>query len=169
MADRLTPALVTLLCRSAVMLAPVACVTVMAPAIGHADVNPKCDASAPAQSAPPPNQPCVDQPHPQAQTVSCPDGTIVDAKNDKCVSMTEGIAKQLKALPAPPSLQGFGGGDGGAGGGDLGDLGGIPSLGTVNLPSVVLPSLGLNLVPGVNVNLQPQFPSFNPLNLPAIP
>jgi hypothetical protein len=158
--------LLTLVSGAALAVAPLAITTVMVPAISHADKKPKCDQAAvadPAQPAPPPA--CNDQPQPQAQgqNVSCPDGTIADSKNGKCVNLTEGIAQQLRALPAPPGLSGFGGGGGGGG---LGDLGGIPSLGTVNLPSLVLPSLGLNLVPNVNVNLQPKLPSFNPLNLP---
>ena len=55
--------------------------------------------------------------------------------------------------------------------------GGIPSLGTVNLPDVVLPSVGLGLVPNLAVNLQPQIPGpslpainpLNPLGLPPPP
>jgi hypothetical protein len=153
--------LLTLATGSALAIAPLAFSTLIVPTISHADTKPKCDEAAvadPAQPPPPPAQPCNNQQKAQAQAgngnVSCPDGTIVDAKNNKCVSLTDGIAKQLRALPAPPGLQGFGGGDGGGG---LGDLGGIPSLGTVNLPSLVLPSLGLNLVPDFNINLQPKF------------
>ena len=167
MTRRLSHALLRWMSLSTLALGSLACVTVVAPAISHADMNPRCDASAPAQPGPPPPaNPCGTQPQAQGQNVSCPDGTIVDAKNGKCVSLTDGIAKQLRALPAPPALQGFGGGDGDGG---FGALGGIPSLGTVNLPSVVLPSVGLDLVPNISVNLQPQLPSFNPLNLPAFP
>jgi len=57
----------------------------------------------------------------------------------------------------------------------LGGLpGGIPSLGTVNLPDVVLPSVGLGLVPNLNFAVQPQFggvgvPSVGAPNLAALP
>jgi hypothetical protein len=151
--------LLTLVTGSALTIAPLAFATLAVPAISHADKKPKCDEAAvadPAQPAPP--QQCNNQPAPQAQgqTLNCPDGTIVDTKYGKCVSLTDGIAKQLKALPAPPGLQGFGNAAGGGGGG-LGGFNGIPSLGTINLPSVVLPSLGLGLVPDINVNLQPKF------------
>ena len=138
-------------------------VAVSVPAVSTADPGTKCDQAAKvAPSDPSTPVPRCDEQRPQAQSrgLDCADGTVVDTKSGKCVSLTQGIAQQLKALPPPPALSGFGG----AGGG--GDLGGIPSLGTVNLPSVVLPSLGLGLVPDINVNLRPQFPSFNPLHLP---
>ena len=149
-------ALLTAAAGSALALAPVALATVAVPAVSHADKQPKCDEAAvadPAQPPPPCNQPA---PQAQGQTLNCPDGTIVDTKYGKCVSLTDGIAKQLRALPAPPGLQGFGNAAGGGGGG-LGGFNGIPSLGTINLPSVVLPSLGLGLVPDINLNFRPQF------------
>ena len=100
--------------------------------------------------------------------MNCPDGTVVDEENHQCVDLVAGISKQLQALPAPPGL-----GGGGGGLGSLGGLpGGIPSLGTVNLPDVVLPSLGLGLVPNLNVALQPQFgglPAVGAPNLAALP
>ncbi|BBZ28370.1 hypothetical protein MMAD_26650 [Mycolicibacterium madagascariense] len=152
-------ALLTAAAGSALALAPLALTTVAMPAVGHADKQPKCDEAAVADPAQPAPAPACNQPAPQAQgqgqTLNCPDGTIVDTKYGKCVSLTDGIAKQLRALPAPPGLQGFGNAAGGGGG--IGGFNGIPSLGTINLPSVVLPSLGLGLVPDINLNLQPKF------------
>lgn len=146
-------AVLSLVAGSVFAIAPAAFATVVAPAISHADQCNDAQGNPNGQS-----EPCAAP----AKGLNCPDGTIVDEKNAQCVSLTAGITKQLQALPAPPSLSGFGGG----GGGGLGGLGKIPSLGTINLPDVVLPSLGLNLVPNVNLNLQPRLPVFNPLNLP---
>jgi hypothetical protein len=83
--------------------------------------------------------------------LNCPDGTVVDEENGKCVDLMAGISKQLQALPPPPSLSGFGGGAGG------GLPGSIPSLGTVHAPDLVLPSIGVGLVPDIPILLQPQF------------
>jgi hypothetical protein len=123
--------------------------TVVVPALGHADTGASSSSS--------------------NKGLNCPDGTVVDEENHQCVDLVAGISKQLQALPAPPSL-------GGGGGGSLGGLaGGIPSLGTVNLPDVVLPSVGLGLVPNLAVNLQPQLggipgpPAINPLNPLGLP
>ena len=136
MTFRMKQGLLTLVAGSAMAVAPMAFATVVVPATSAADEG--------AQGS-----------------VSCPDGTIVDAKNNKCVSLKDGLAKQLKALPPPPGLEGFGGGGGGGGGiGGVSGLGRIPSLGTVNLPDIVLPSLGLGLVPDFNLNVQPRFPGF---------
>ncbi|MBJ7338442.1 hypothetical protein [Mycolicibacterium sp.] len=125
--------LITLVSGSALTLAPLAMATVAMPAVGHAD-------------------PCADGADscgPAPKGLNCPDGTVVDEQNGQCVDLVAGISKQLMALPPPPSLAG------GAGG--LGGLpGGIPSLATVNLPDVVLPSVGLGLVPNLNFALQPQ-------------
>ncbi|BDX32553.1 hypothetical protein TUM20985_31000 [Mycobacterium antarcticum] len=121
-------------------LAPMAFSALVVPAIGHADECAVGDSCSPG-----------------AKGLNCPDGTIVDEENRQCVDLVAGISKQLQALPAPPSLAGGGGGLG-----SLGGLsGGIPSLGTVNLPDVVLPSLGLGLVPNLNVALQPQIGGFS--------
>lgn len=136
MTVRLKRVLVTLASGSALAMGPLLYGTVVVPAISHAD---ECAAGDEACPAP-------------AKGLNCPDGTIVDEENHQCVDLVAGISKQLQALPAPPSL-------GGGGGGSLGALsGGIPSLGTVNLPDVVLPSLGLGLVPDISVNLQPKLP-----------
>jgi hypothetical protein len=141
--------LLTVVSGSALAIAPLTYATVVVPATSHAD---ECSDSAAGGDAP-----CK----PKPQGLNCPDGTIVDDENKQCVDLVAGISKQLQALPPPPSLSGFGGGGG------IGGLpGGIPSLGTVNLPDIVLPSLGLGLVPNLNVNLQPQLPYFNPLGLP---
>jgi hypothetical protein len=151
-------ALLTLASGSALAIAPLIYGTVVVPAVSHAD---QCADAGQAG----PDQPCG----PQAQGLNCPDGTVVDEENRQCVDLVAGISKQLQALPAPPSLAGGGGG----GLGSLGGLpGGIPSLGTVNLPDVVLPSLGLGLVPNLNVALQPQIgglPSVGAPNLAALP
>jgi hypothetical protein len=138
--------LLTLVSGSALALAPLGFATVVVPAVSQAD---ECNDSQ-GDCAPPPKD------------LNCPDGTIVDTKNKQCVNLTAGITKQLQALPAPPGLSGFGGGGGGIGG-----LGGFPSLGTINAPDLVLPSLGLGLVPDVSLNLQPSLPNigaFNPRN-----
>lgn len=153
MTVRLKRVLLTAVSGSALALAPLTFATVVVPAASHADQQCKDPQSVGGD----PNEQCAAQP----QKLDCPDGTIVDTKNKQCVSLTAGISKELAALPAPPSLSGFGGGGGG-----VGSLGKFPSLGTVNLPDIVLPSLGLNLVPNVNLNLQPKLPVFNPLNLP---
>ena len=152
MTFRLKRTLLTVVSGSALAMAPLAFATVVAPAASQAE--PCHDAPAELGEQ---DQPCGTPPVAAGQGLNCPDGTIVDTKNAKCVSLTAGISKQLRALPAPPGLSGFGGGGGGVGG-----LGKIPSLGTVNLPDVVLPSLGLGLVPDFSVNLRPEFPSFNP-------
>lgn len=143
MTVRLKRVLVTLASGSALAMGPLFYGTVVVPAISHADECAPGDGACPAP----------------AKGLNCPDGTIVDEENHQCVDLVAGISKQLAALPAPPSL-------GGGGGGSLGGLaGGIPSLGTVNLPDVVLPSLGLNLVPDLNLNLRPNFG----LSAPAVP
>ena len=120
--------LLTVASGSALAIAPLLYGTVVVSAIGHADSG--------ADSAP------------ANKGLNCPDGTIVDEENHQCVDLVAGISKQLQALPAPPSFAGMGGG--GAGG-----LGGIPSLGTVNMPDLVLPSINLGLVPDISLNLQP--------------
>ena len=151
MTVRLKRALLTLASGSALAVGPLLYGTVVVPAIGHADPGAN---STPAQKG-----------------LNCPDGTIVDEENHQCVDLVAGISKQLQALPAPPSLSGGGGGLGGG----LGGLpGGIPSLGTVNLPDVVLPSVGLGLVPNLNFAVQPQIggfgaPAVAAPNLAALP
>jgi hypothetical protein len=139
MTTQIKRVLLTLASGSALAVAPLLYGTVVVPAISHAD---------------------------QAKGMNCPDGTIVDDENKQCVDLTSGIAKQLAALPPPPKPASEGGGGGGLPGGLSTLPGGIPSLGTVNLPDIVLPSVGLGLVPNLAVNLQPQLPYFNPLNLP---
>lgn len=142
MTVRLKRVLLTLASGSALSMGPLLYGTVVVPAISHADECAAGDESCPAP----------------AQGLNCPDGTIVDEQNHQCVDLVAGISKQLAALPAPPSL-------GGGGGGSLGSLGGlsggIPSLGTVNLPDVVLPSVGLGLVPDFSLNLQPKLPGIS--------
>jgi len=154
MTVRLKRVLLTLASGSALAVGPLLYGTVVVPAIGHADTDTK--------------------PAPAEKGLNCPDGTVVDEENHQCVDLVAGISKQLQALPPPPSLAAGGGGLGGG----LGGLpGGIPSLGTVNLPDVVLPSVGLGLVPNLAVNLQPQIPGpslpainpLNPLGLPPPP
>lgn len=147
MTVRLKRVLLTLASGSALAMGPLLYGTVVVPAISHADECAAGDESCPAP----------------ATGLNCPDGTIVDEQNHQCVDLVAGISKQLAALPAPPSL-------GGGGGGSLGGLaGGIPSLGTVNLPDVVLPSVGLGLVPNLNLNLQPKLPGLPSPKLPAAP
>ena len=152
MTVRLKRVLVTLASGSAFAMAPLLYGTVVVPAISHADECAPGDEACPAP----------------AKGLNCPDGTIVDEENHLCVDLVAGISKQLAALPAQPSL-------GGGGGGSLGSLGGlsggIPSLGTVNLPDVVLPSVGLGLVPDFSLNLQPKLPgiSLPSPKLPAAP
>lgn len=167
----------TLVSGSALAIAPFAFATVVVPATGHAD---ECTDS--PRSGAGNDEPCATE----AQGLNCPDGTIVDDENKQCVDLMAGLSKQLQALPPLPSLAGGGGG----GLGSLGSLpGGIPSLGTVNLPDLVLPSVGLGLVPNLNLNVQPQLgglpaapdltqlpapqlpppPSINPLNPLGLP
>lgn len=135
-------ALLTLASGSALAIAPLIYGTVVVPAISQA--APSTDNQA-------------------NKGLNCPDGTVVDEDNHQCVDLVAGISKQLQALPPPPSLSG------GAGGGGLGGLaGGIPSLGTVNLPDVVLPSLGLGLVPNLNFAVQPQIGGFSAPAAPSI-
>lgn len=146
MTVRLKRVLLTLASGSALSMGPLLYGTVVVPAISQAD---ECVAGDEACPAP-------------AQGLNCPDGTIVDEENHQCVDLVAGISKQLAALPAPPSL-------GGGGGGSLGGLsGGIPSLATVNLPDVVLPSVGLGLVPDFSLNLQPKLPGIS-LPSPKLP
>jgi hypothetical protein len=135
--------LLTLVSGSALAIAPLTYATVVVPATSHADECTDAEGTGAAD-----NKPCGSESH----GLNCPDGTIVDDENKQCVDLMSGISKQLQALPAPPSLAGGGGGLGG-----LGSFGGIPSLGTINAPDLVLPSLGLGLVPNLQVNLQPQF------------
>jgi hypothetical protein len=162
MTVRFKRALLTVVSGSALAMAPLAFATVVVPAASQAD---DCDHAQAAEQ----DVPCgpAQQPPPAKSQaapgggVNCPDGTIVDDENKQCVDLLSGISKQLQALPPPPSLAGFGGLGGGGGGGaggvsGLGLPGGIPSLGTVNLPDIVLPSLGLGLVPNVQFNLNPQ-------------
>jgi hypothetical protein len=167
--------LLTLVSGSALAVAPFTYATVVVPATGHADECTPADGAGAAG-----DEPCAVP----ARGLDCPDGTIVDEQNNQCVDLISGISKQLAALPAPPSLAG--------GSGGLGSLpGGIPSLGTVYMPDLVLPSLGLGLVPNLNIALQPQIggvaataapnlaqlpapqlppaPSINPLNPLGLP
>lgn len=130
----------------ALATAPLLAYTVVsASAISRADTEAPCASTPPTDSAPP-GAPCGDQP--QGQALSCPDGMVTDPKSRKCISDRVGVAEELKALPALPGSTGTGG---------IGDIDKIPALGTVNLPSVVLPKLDLDLVPNVNVNLEPKF------------
>lgn len=143
MTVRMKRVLLTLVSGSALAIAPLTYATVVVPASAQADECTPSDGAGPAG-----DDPCAVP----ARKLDCPDGTVVDEQNNQCVDLVSGISKQLMALPPPPSLAGGAGGLGG-----LGSLpGGIPSLGTVNLPDVVLPSLGLGLVPNLNVALQPQ-------------
>ena len=145
MTVRLKRALLTLASGSALAMGPLLYGTVVVPALGHADTGASSSSS--------------------NKGLNCPDGTVVDEENHQCVDLVAGISKQLAALPAPPSL-------GGGGGGSLGSLGGlsggIPSLGTVNLPDVELPSVGLGLVPDISLNLQPKLPGIS-LPSPKLP
>ena len=138
--------LLTLISGSALAVAPIAFATVVVPATSSAD---ECADGQPRAAEA--NQPCGDRGQAKPQSVSCNDGQVVDAENGKCVALLDGISKQLQALPAPPSLSGLGGGGGVDGIGALGSLpGGIPSLGTVS-PTLVLPSVGFQVVPNLNV------------------
>jgi hypothetical protein len=128
--------LLTLVSGSALAIAPMAIATVVTPAASNAD---ECSAAGAAEGTE-----CGER----DRGLNCPDGTIVDEDNGKCVDLMAGISKQLQALPAPPSLSGFGGGGGGG-------LGGFPSLGTINAPDLVLPSIGVGLVPDIPIILQP--------------
>ncbi len=151
MTVQLKRALQILASGSVLAIAPLLYGTVVVPAISHAD---QCADG--TQSGPQGDRPC----DPPAKGLNCPDGTVVDEQNRQCVDLVAGLAKELQALPPPPSLAG-------AGGEGLGALpGGIPSLGTVNLPDVVLPSVGLGLVPNLNLSLQPQIGG---LSAPAAP
>jgi hypothetical protein len=132
MTARVTQMLLTLVSGSALAIAPMAFATVITPAASNAD---ECSAG---------GSDCGQR----DSGLNCPDGTVVDEENAKCVDLMSGISKQLQALPAPPSLSGFGGG----GGGGVPGLGGFPSLGTINAPDLVLPSFGIDLVPDLSVN-----------------
>ncbi|BBY25921.1 hypothetical protein [Mycolicibacterium sediminis] len=132
MTARTNRILFTLLSGSALVMAPLAFSTVVTPAIGSAD---DCAGV----------QPCGGNGSAASQSVSCTDGQIVDAENGRCVSLLDGISKQLQALPPPPSLAGLGTPDG------LGGISGLP-LGEVN-PTLALPSVGLQVVP--NLQLTP--------------
>ena len=150
--------LLTLLSGSALAVAPLTFATVVVPATSNADEQ---------------SNTAAQEEKPNDGGVTCQDGQVVDEQNGKCVALLDGISKQLQALPPPPSLSGFGGG-GGIGGG-IPSLGGFPSLGTINAPDLVLPSLGLQLVPNLNVtpNLGlggiPGPPPVNPLNPLGLP
>ena len=128
--------LLTLLSGSALAVAPLTFATVVVPATSNADEQ---------------SDNASQEEKPNDGGVTCQDGQVVDEQNGKCVALLDGISKQLQALPAPPSLSGLGGGGGVDGIGALGSLpGGIPSLGTVN-PTLVLPSVGFQVVPNLNV------------------
>jgi hypothetical protein len=152
MTVRIRQALLTLVSGSALTIAPFACATVLVPAVGHADQGSETDQADQQRNG-------------DDKTLSCPDGTVVDEENKQCVDLMAGISKQLMALPPPPSLAGGGGGLGGL----PGLPGGIPSLGTVNMPDLVLPSLGLGLVPNLNVALQPQIGGLSTPAAPPLP
>jgi hypothetical protein len=174
MTARVKQMLLTLVSGSALAIAPMAFATVVTPAASNAD---QCTEAGAAEGAE-----CGQQ----DRGITCPDGTVVDEENGKCVDLMAGISKQLQALPAPPSLSGFGGG---GGGGIPGVGGGFPSLGTINAPDLVLPSLGIGLVPDFPINIgglggsgvgglgnlptpqigAPKLPSINPLNPLGLP
>ena len=141
MTARVRQMLLTLVSGSALAIAPMAFATVVSPAASNAD---ECSAAGAAESSD-----CGQR----DRGITCPDGTVVDEENGQCVDLMAGISKQLQALPAPPSLSGFGGGGGGGGVPGLG--GGFPSLGTINAPDLVLPSIGVGLVPDVPIIFSP--------------
>lgn len=127
---------------SAMAIAPLALSTVVVPATANAD---QCTSA--QRSGAEPKNGCDNRGDAKPQGVTCKDGQIVDEQNGKCVALLEGISKQLQALPPPPALAG--GGGGGLGG--IPSLGAIPSLGTVT-PTLVLPSVGLDVVPDLSIN-----------------
>ena len=145
MTARVRQLLLTLVSGSALAIAPMAVATVITPAASNAD---ECTEAGTSEGAA-----CGER----TSGLNCPDGTVVDEENAKCVDLMSGIGKQLQALPAPPSLSGFGGG---GGGGIPGIGGGFPSLGTINAPDLVLPSIGVGLVPEIPIILQPQIGGF---------
>lgn len=139
MTARVRHMLLTLVSGSALAIAPMAFATVITPAASNAD---ECSEAGAAEGTE-----CGER----DRGVNCPDGTVVDEENGQCVDLMAGISKQLQALPPPPSLAGFGGG----GGGGVPGLGGFPSLGTINAPDLVLPSIGVGLVPDVPIIFSP--------------
>jgi len=154
MTVRMKRVMLALVSGSALAIAPLLYATVAVPAISSAD---ECTDSGGTGATG--DTPCAAE----TQTLNCPDGTVVDEQNKQCVDLMAGISKQLQALPPPPSLAG-------GGAGSLGSLpGGIPSLGTVNMPDLVLPSLGLGLVPNLNLSLQPQLGGAAAPNLTQLP
>lgn len=94
----------------------------------------------------------------------CPDGSVRSGVSGECVDQMTSLAEQLNRLPPPP---GFGSPQEAVAtlAGGAPPLNGIPGLplATVNMPDLVLPSLGIGLVPDIPVILQPQFP----INFPA--
>lgn len=97
----------------------------------------------------------------------CPGDEVRSGVSGNCVDQMTSLGEQLQQLPPPPgwdtsNVPGFNGSGGFSG------LG-IPSPVQVNMPDLVLPSIGVGLVP--DLILQPQFGNFTPQvpNLSQLP
>lgn len=97
----------------------------------------------------------------------CPGDEVRSGVSGNCVDQMTSLGEQLQQLPPPPgwdtsNVPGLNGSGGLSG---LSSLG-LPSPVTVNAPDLVLPSLGLGLVP--NLVVQPQFGSLPAPQLPNL-
>ena len=137
MTARVRHMLLTLVSGSALAIAPMAIATVVTPAASNAD---ECSAAGAAEGTE-----CGER----DRGLNCPDGTVVDEENGQ-VRRPDGGHQQAAAGPACTALVvRFRRRRRRAG------LGGFPSLGTINAPDLVLPSIGVGLVPDIPIILQP--------------
>lgn len=137
MAARKRRILLTLVAGSMMAMAPGFAI---APAVGHADECPPQDGQ-PADS-----DRCGDPP-------PCPGDEVRSGVSGNCVSQMTSLGEQLQQLPPPPGWDGSN--IAGINGSGFSGIPGIPSPVQVNMPDLVLPSVGLGLVP--NLVVQPQF------------
>ncbi|WP_319456614.1 MULTISPECIES: hypothetical protein [unclassified Mycobacterium] len=150
MTVRVRQILLMLVSSSAVALAPMAFSVVVVPAISRAD----CEDAGNTGYTVDANQ-CG---------VRCPDNTVVDEQSGQCLDLWSGVGANLQHLPPPPGL----GGSDLSGTPNWSALSGIPPLAQVNMPDLVLPSIGLGLVPDIPIILQPNFGQLPPPQLPDL-
>jgi hypothetical protein len=156
MAARTRRILLTLASGSVLAVAPLT-FAFAAPAPAHADCN------APRDGQPAPQNNC-DGP--------CPDNKVRSGVSGDCVDQMTSLGEQLQRLPPPPGWDGQN--IAGINGSGLNGLG-IPSPVQVNMPDLVLPSVGLGLVPNLVVQPNfggisaPQAPDLTQLPAPQLP
>lgn len=151
--------LLTLISGLVLAMAPMA-VTFVAPAVSNAECN----------TAPGPNG----EPAPQQTCEApCPGDKVRSGVSGDCVDQMTSLGEQLQRLPPPPGWDGSN--IAGINGSGLSGIPGIPSPVQVNMPDLVLPSVGLGLVPNLVVQPQfgglpaPQLPNLSQLPPPQLP